>query len=146
MLIPWKESYDHLDSILKSRDITLPTKVYLVKAMVFPETAAHQAPLSLGFSRQEHWSGLPFRSLMHSITTCLQRNKRIKWEVLFPSSIHTHPLWITVVEGIYFLAFSLSQPKFNQLGVGLSVFYSTSPMILAGCLRLLTLFYFGLLS
>ena len=25
-----------LDSILKSRDITLPTKVYLVKAVVFP--------------------------------------------------------------------------------------------------------------
>ena len=31
----WKESYDHPDSILKSRDITLPTKVHLVKAMVF---------------------------------------------------------------------------------------------------------------
>ena len=30
-----------------------------------PETAAHQAPLSLGFSRQEHWSGLPFPSPMH---------------------------------------------------------------------------------
>ena len=28
-------------------------------------TAAHQAPLSLGFSRQEHWSGLPFPSPMH---------------------------------------------------------------------------------
>ena len=27
-----------------------------------PMTAAHQAPLSLGFSRQEHWSGLPFPS------------------------------------------------------------------------------------
>ena len=26
----------NLDSMLKSRDITLPTKVYLVKAMVFP--------------------------------------------------------------------------------------------------------------
>ena len=26
----------NLDSILKSRDINLPTKVYLVKAMVFP--------------------------------------------------------------------------------------------------------------
>ena len=25
-----------------------------------PWTAAHQAPLSLGFSRQEYWSGLPF--------------------------------------------------------------------------------------
>ena len=35
MLAPWKKSYD-LDSILKSRDITLPTKVRLVKAMVFP--------------------------------------------------------------------------------------------------------------
>ena len=33
---PWKGSYDKLDSILKSRDITLPTKVRLVKAMVFP--------------------------------------------------------------------------------------------------------------
>ena len=34
-----KESYDqHIkkDNILKSRDITLPTKVHLVKAMVFP--------------------------------------------------------------------------------------------------------------
>ena len=27
--------------------------------------AAHQAPQSLGFSRQEHWSGLPFPSPMH---------------------------------------------------------------------------------
>ena len=75
------------DNILKSRDITLPTKVCLVKAMVFPVVTygcaaaakllhscltlcnlivtAHQAPLSLGFSRQEHWSGLPFPSPMH---------------------------------------------------------------------------------
>ena len=30
-----------------------------------PYTAAHQAPMSLGFSRQEHWSGLPFPSPMH---------------------------------------------------------------------------------
>ena len=36
MLTPWKESYDNLDSILKSRDITLPTKVCLVKAIDFP--------------------------------------------------------------------------------------------------------------
>ena len=35
LLAPWKKNYDQL-SILKSRDITLPTKVYLVKAMVFP--------------------------------------------------------------------------------------------------------------
>ena len=134
MLTPWRKSYDNLDSILKSRDITLTTKVHLVKAMVFsvvmygceswtvkktecrridafelwcwkrllrvpwtarrstqsilkeispgcsleakllqshfshvrlcatPQTAAHWVPPSLGFSRQEYWSGLPFPS------------------------------------------------------------------------------------
>ena len=39
MLAPWKKSCDQpliCDSILKSRDITLPTKVRLVKGMVFP--------------------------------------------------------------------------------------------------------------
>ena len=35
MLAPWKKSYANLDSILKSRDITLPSKFHLVKAMVF---------------------------------------------------------------------------------------------------------------
>ena len=30
-----------------------------------PTEAAHQAPPSLGFSGQEHWSGLPFPSPMH---------------------------------------------------------------------------------
>ena len=75
----------NLDSILKNRDITLPTKVRLVKAMVLPLvmykcdfssvqslsharlfatpwTAAHQVPPSMGFSRQEHWSGVPLPS------------------------------------------------------------------------------------
>ena len=33
-----------------------------VSLCVTPEMAAHQAPLSLGFSRQEHWSGLPLPS------------------------------------------------------------------------------------
>ena len=36
MLAPWKKSYENLGSILKGRDITLLTKVYIVKAMVFP--------------------------------------------------------------------------------------------------------------
>ena len=36
-----------------------------VRLCAIPQTAAHQAPLSLGFSRQEHWSGLPFPSPMH---------------------------------------------------------------------------------
>ena len=31
-------------------------------SFVTPWTVAHQVPLSIGFSRQEHWSGLPFPS------------------------------------------------------------------------------------
>ena len=42
-----------------------------VRLCVTPKTAAHQAPPSLGFSRKEHWSGLPFPSPMH---------KREKWK------------------------------------------------------------------
>ena len=36
-----------------------------VRLCVTPQTAAHQAPPSLEFSRQEHWSWRPFPSPMH---------------------------------------------------------------------------------
>ena len=36
MLASWKEIKANLDGILKSRDITLPTKVHVIKTMVFP--------------------------------------------------------------------------------------------------------------
>ena len=36
MLAPWKEYYDELISLLKSRDISLLTKVCIVKAIVIP--------------------------------------------------------------------------------------------------------------
>ena len=35
-LLPGRKVMTNLDNILKSRDVTLPTKVHLVKAMVFP--------------------------------------------------------------------------------------------------------------
>ena len=34
----------------------------LCPALETPLTVAHQPPLSMGFSRQEYWSGLPFPS------------------------------------------------------------------------------------
>ena len=43
-----------------------------VRLFATPWTATYQAPLSLGFSRQEHWSGLPFPSPMHE-------NEKWKW-------------------------------------------------------------------
>ena len=48
----------HLEALLLSR-------FSRVRLRATPWTAAHQAPPSLGFSRQEHWSGLPFPSPMH---------------------------------------------------------------------------------
>ena len=44
--------------------LLLLTHFSRVRLCVTPETAAHQAPPSLGFSRQEHWSELPFPSRM----------------------------------------------------------------------------------
>ena len=43
--------------------LLLPSRFSCVRLCATPLTAAHQALLSLGFSRQEHWSGLPFPSL-----------------------------------------------------------------------------------
>ena len=43
-----------------------------VRLCATPETAAHQAPPSLGFSRHERWSGLPFPSPM-------QESEKWKW-------------------------------------------------------------------
>ena len=36
MIAPWKKSYDKSRQCIKKRDITFPTKVHIVKAMVFP--------------------------------------------------------------------------------------------------------------
>ena len=43
-----------------------------VRLCATPQMAAHQAPPSLGFSRQEHWSGVPFPSPM-------QESEKWKW-------------------------------------------------------------------
>ena len=38
--------------------LLLLSRISCVQLCATPQTAAHQAPLSMGFSRQEHWSGL----------------------------------------------------------------------------------------
>ena len=38
-------------------------------------TAAHQAPLSTGFSRQEYWSGWPFPSYIYNVCIYIHINK-----------------------------------------------------------------------
>ena len=64
---PW--TYDRGVSLpnsdLKWMLLLLLSRFSRVRLGATPQTAAHQAPPSLGFSRQEHWSGLPFPSPMH---------------------------------------------------------------------------------
>ena len=61
-----------------------------VQLCATPETAAHQAPPSLGFSRQEHWSGLPFPSQMMHSYICDYRN-RLTWTWTHESKVETLP-------------------------------------------------------
>ena len=70
MLAPWKKSYD-LDSILKSRDITLPTKLCLVKAMVFPVVMCGYGSCTL--KKAEHWRTDAFE------LWCWRRLLRVPW-------------------------------------------------------------------
>ena len=56
----FKESQNgHLSEVLL---LLLLSRFSRVRLCATPETAAHQASPSLGFSRQEHWSGVPFPS------------------------------------------------------------------------------------
>ena len=82
----------NIDSILKSRDITLPTKVHLVKATVFPvvmkgcesstiKKAEHQRTVASWDSyrflrRQIRWSGIPisFRIFQFDVIHTVKRS------------------------------------------------------------------------
>ena len=63
-----------------------------------PQMAAHQAPASLGFSRQEHWSGLLFPSPMHE-------SEKRKWSRSVVSDSYSDPrdcsLLGSTVHGIF---------------------------------------------
>ena len=66
-----------------------------VRFCVTPQTAAHQAPLSLGFSRKEHWSGLPFPSPTHACllaSVMLSRFSHVQLYVTLWIAAHQAPL------------------------------------------------------
>ena len=57
----WESGIDMYTLLL----LLLLSRFSRVRLCATPRTAAHQAPPSLGFSGQEHWSGLPFPSPIH---------------------------------------------------------------------------------
>ena len=48
-----------------------------VQLLMTPWTAAHQAPPSMEFSRQEYWSGLPLPSPLEEGSTCQKKKKNL---------------------------------------------------------------------
>ena len=60
---------------LHSFILLLLSRFSRVRLCATPQKAAHQAPPSLGFSRQEHWSGLPFPSpaFIHTVLEFIMR-------------------------------------------------------------------------
>ena len=72
-----------------------------VRLCVTPETAAHQAPASLGFSRQEHWSGLPFPSPM-------RESEKWKWSRSVGIHIFSH-CWTSLPHPPHLIPSRLSQ-------------------------------------
>ena len=62
---PPVQCYELLSIVLQAVFLLLPSCFSRVRLCATPSTEAHQIPPSLGFSRQEHWSGLPFPSPMH---------------------------------------------------------------------------------
>ena len=63
--IPWMEELMGYSPWGCKRVSLLLSHFSRVRLYATPETAAHQVPPSLGLSRQEHWSALPFPSPMH---------------------------------------------------------------------------------
>ena len=50
-----------------------------VRLLATPQTAAYQAPPSMGFSRQEYWSGFPLPSPMRMLSCFKQLAESTKW-------------------------------------------------------------------
>ena len=66
--------------------LLLLSRFSCVRLCATPQMAAHKAPPSLGFSRQEHWTRLPFPSPMHE-------SEKWKWSRSFVSdSLQPHGL------------------------------------------------------
>ena len=52
----------------------MPSCFSRVRLCATPWTAAYQASPSMGFSRKEHWSGLPFPSPIYMHNLCINHN------------------------------------------------------------------------
>ena len=95
-LLLWRKAITNLDTILKSRDITLLTKVHLVKAMVFP--VVMYGCESSTIKKAEHWRIDAFelwcwRRLLRVLWTARRSNKSTLKEIRPEYSLEGLMLW-----------------------------------------------------
>ena len=64
-----------------------------VRFLATPWTGAHHAPPSMGFSRQEYWSGVPLPSPAYQLYLNLKKKKNQTWSVQFSRSVVSNSLW-----------------------------------------------------
>ena len=89
--------------------------VNCVRLFVTPWSVAHQAPLSMGFSRQEYWSGLPFPSPgdlpdpgIEPSLLCLRH-----WQMdSLPRAPPRKPYFVTLLP-LWFLWWAVNKPKLS---------------------------------
>ena len=85
----WPITNHEIECLIVTLLLLLLSRFSRVWLCVTPETAAHQAPPSLGFSRQEHWSGLPFPPPMH-------KSEKWRWSrSVVSDSSRSHGLQLT---------------------------------------------------
>ena len=64
-----------------------------VRLFVTPWTAAYQAPPSMGFSRQEYWSGVPLSSPFHLITVFILKSILSDISIAIPAFFGFSYVW-----------------------------------------------------
>ena len=97
-----------------------------VRLLATPWTAAHQAPLSMGFSRQEHWSGVPLPS-----PSAYLRLLIFLPAVLIPSCASSSPAFLTM-----YSAYKLNkqgdsiQPRRTPYPIGTSLLFQAQFLLI----------------
>ena len=67
-----------------------------VRLYATPWTTAHQAPLPMGFSRQEYWSGLPLKDTIKKV-----KKQSSEWEKIFANNTSDKTLVFRTCKDFY---------------------------------------------
>ena len=101
---------------LCTNKLLLLSRFSRVRLCATPQTRAHQAPPSLEFPRQEHWSGLPFPSPMQQARrrqrfSNHQRPGRVKAGFRGNVTLLTPWLWISGLQNFETVTFCCGRPQ-----------------------------------